>query len=81
VREQECGGAAGVADALFPLDGVVAPTFSAYEIAASFLLPFVAIRAVAGDRISGALNLTSPTGRDFFDFRASDRDKRLILQS
>ena len=35
----------------------MAPTFSAYEIAASFLLPFVAIRAVAGDRISGALKL------------------------
>lgn len=51
------GTAAGLADALFPLDGVVAPTFSAYEIAASFLLPFVAIRAVAGDRQSGALKL------------------------
>ena len=51
------GTAAGLADALFPLDGVVAPTFSAYEIAASFLLPFVAIRAIAGDRSSGALKL------------------------
>jgi hypothetical protein len=40
------GAAAGLADALFPLDGVVAPTFSALEIAASFLLPFVAIRAM-----------------------------------
>jgi hypothetical protein len=27
------------------------------------------------------INLTSPTGRDFFDFRGVDRDKRLILQS
>jgi ABC-2 type transport system permease protein len=51
-----------LADALFPLDGVVAPTFSAYEIAASFLLPFVAIRAVAGDRISGALKLELQQG-------------------
>jgi hypothetical protein len=56
------GAAAGLADALFPLDGVVAPTFNAYEIAASFLLPFVAIRAVAGDRTSGALKLELQQG-------------------
>jgi ABC-2 type transport system permease protein len=56
------GAAAGLADALFPLDGVVAPTFSAYEIAASFLLPFVAIRAIAGDRTSGALKLELQQG-------------------
>jgi ABC-2 type transport system permease protein len=56
------GGAAGLTDALFPLDGVVAPTFSAYEIAASFLLPFVAIRAIAGDRTSGALKLELQQG-------------------
>jgi hypothetical protein len=54
--------AAGLADALFPLDGVVAPTFSAYEIAASFLLPFVAIRAIASDRTSGALKLELQQG-------------------
>jgi len=41
---------------------VVAPTFSAYEIAASFLLPFVAIRAIAGDRSSGALKLELQQG-------------------
>jgi hypothetical protein len=58
----KAGAGAGLADALFPLDGVVAPTFSAYEIAASFLLPFVAIRAVAGDRISGALKLELQQG-------------------
>src|SRR6202521_4074309 len=56
------GTAAGLADALFPLDGVIAPTFSALEIAASFLLPFVAIRAVAGDRTSGALKLELQQG-------------------
>jgi hypothetical protein len=56
------GTVAGLADALFPLDGVVAPTFSAYEIAASFLLPFVAIRAIAGDRTSGALKLELQQG-------------------
>jgi len=56
------GTAAGLADALFPLDGVVAPTFSALEIAASFLMPFVAIRAIAGDRSSGALKLELQQG-------------------
>ena len=56
------GASAGLADALFPLDGVAAPTFSALEIAASFLLPFVAIRAVAGDRTSGALKLELQQG-------------------
>src|SRR5262249_61347548 len=34
-----------------------APTFSACELAAAFLLPFVAIRVVGGDRQSGALKL------------------------
>ncbi len=57
------GGTAGaLSDTLFPLDGIVAPTFSAYEIATSFLLPFVAIRAVAGDRQSGALKLELQQG-------------------
>lgn len=56
------GTAAALSDTLFPLDGIVAPTFSAYEIAASFLLPFVAIRAVAGDRQSGALKLELQQG-------------------
>jgi ABC-2 family transporter len=56
------GTAAALSDTLFPLDGVVAPTFSAYEIAASFLLPFVAIRAIAGDRQSGALKLELQQG-------------------
>jgi hypothetical protein len=56
------GTPAGLADALFPLDGIVAPTFSAMEIAASFILPFVAIRAIAGDRLSGALKLELQQG-------------------
>ena len=51
------GTAAGVGEALSPLVGVWAPTFSACEIAAAFLLPFVAIRLVGGDRQSGALKL------------------------
>ncbi len=51
------GTAAGVGEALSPLIGVWAPTFSACELAAVFLLPFVAIRLVGGGRQSGALKL------------------------
>lgn len=51
------GTSAGVGEALVPLSGVWAPTFSACELAAVFLLPFVAIGLVAGDRQSGALKL------------------------
>jgi MYXO-CTERM domain-containing protein len=51
------GAAAGVGEAFSPLVGVWAPTFSACELAAAFLLPFVAIRVVAGDHQSGALKL------------------------
>ena len=51
------GTSAGVGEALSPLIGVWAPTFSACELAAVFLLPFVAIRMVSGDRQSGALKL------------------------
>ena len=55
---------AGVGEALAPLVGIWAPTFSACELAAVFLLPFVAIGLVAGDRQSGALKLElqQPTG-------------------
>jgi hypothetical protein len=56
------GTTAGLADALVPLDGVVAPSFSALEIVASFILPFVAIRAIAGDRVSGALKFELQQG-------------------
>lgn len=51
------GTSVGVGEAFAPLVGVLAPTFSACELAAAFLLPFVAIRLVAGDRQSGALKL------------------------
>jgi len=51
------GTALGVGEAFSPLVGVWAPTFSACELAAAFLLPFVAIRLVSGDRQSGALKL------------------------
>lgn len=53
------GTSAGVGEAFSPLIGIWAPTFSACELAAVFLLPFVGIRLVAGDRQSGALKLES----------------------
>ena len=51
------GTSAGVGEAFSPLIGIWAPTFSACEVAAVFLLPFVAIRLVSGDRQSGALKI------------------------
>ena len=51
------GTSVGVGEAFSPLIGIWAPTFSACELAAVFLLPFVAIRVVGGDRLSGALKL------------------------
>jgi hypothetical protein len=51
------GTAAGVGEAFSPLIGIWAPTFSACELAAAFLLPFVGIRLVSGDRQSGAAKL------------------------
>jgi hypothetical protein len=60
------GTSAGVGEALSPLVGVWAPTFSACELAAVFLLPFVAIRLVAGDRQSGALKLELQRGMSPF---------------
>ena len=60
------GTSAGVGEALSPLTGVWAPTFSACELAAVFLLPFVTIRLVAGDRQSGALKLELQQGMSAF---------------
>lgn len=51
------GSAGGVGEAFSPLIGIWAPTFSAGELAAAFLLPFVVIRLVGGDRQTGALVL------------------------
>ena len=56
------GTSAGVGEALSPLIGVWAPAFSACELAAVFLLPFVAIRLISGDRQSGALKLEMQQG-------------------
>ena len=51
------GGPAALSQGLSPLDGIVVPTFGAYAIAAMLLFPFVAIRAVASEKESGALSL------------------------
>jgi hypothetical protein len=51
------GTAGGVGEAMAPLVGVWAPTFSACELAAAFLFPFVVIRLVSRDRVTGALKL------------------------
>lgn len=51
------GTGAGVGEAFSPLVGIWGPTFSACELAAAFLLPFVAIRVVSGDSQSGAARL------------------------
>ena len=56
------GTAAGVGEAFSPLIGIWAPTFSACELAAAFLLPFVGIRLVSGDRQTGALKLEMQHG-------------------
>jgi hypothetical protein len=53
------GTAAGVGEAFSPLVGIWAPTFSACELAAAFLLPFVGIRLVSIDKQSGALKIES----------------------
>jgi ABC-2 type transport system permease protein len=67
---------AGVGEALSPLIGVWAPTFSACELAAVFLLPFVAIRLVSGDRESGAWKLEIQQGMSAFSRMAA---KAIVL--
>jgi ABC-2 type transport system permease protein len=51
------GTTAGIGQAFSPLTGIWSPSFSAFEVAAVFLLPFVAIKMMAADRQSGALKL------------------------
>ena len=51
------GGPAALAQGLTPLDGILVPTFGAYDLAATFLFPFVAIRAISAEKQSGALKL------------------------
>lgn len=46
-----------VARSLSPLDGVFVPTFGALYLANTFLLPFIAIRTIAGEKQSDSLKL------------------------
>lgn len=56
------GTSLGVGEAFSPLVGIWAPTFSAYELIAAFMFPFVVIRLVGGDRQNGALKLEMQQG-------------------
>lgn len=51
------GGASALAEGLTPLDGLLVPTFGAYDLAVTLLFPFVVIRLVAAEKQSGALKL------------------------
>ena len=51
------GGATALAEGVSPLDGILVPTFGAYDLALTLLFPFVAIRLVAAEKESGALKL------------------------
>jgi ABC-2 type transport system permease protein len=51
------GGAAALAQGLSPLDGILTPTLGAYDLAITLLFPFVAIRLIASEKASHALQL------------------------
>lgn len=51
------GAPAALAQGLTPLDGILTPTFGAYDLAAMFLFPFVAIRLISAEKQSGGLKL------------------------
>src|SRR6185503_439199 len=48
---------AALPQGLTPLDGILVPTWGAYDLAATLLFPFVAIRFIASEKESGALKL------------------------
>lgn len=48
---------AALPQGLTPLDGILVPTWGAYDLAAMLLFPFVAIRLIAAEKESGALKL------------------------
>jgi hypothetical protein len=51
------GGPAALSQGLSPLDGILVPTFGAYDLAVTLLFPFVAIRLVAAEKENGGLKL------------------------
>ena len=46
-----------LARGMVPLEGILVPTFGAFYLASTLLLPFIAIRAIAQDKETGALKL------------------------
>ncbi len=54
---QIAGGRALWTMLLFPLDGVLVPTFGAFYVAVTLLFPFVAIRVLGHEKETGALRL------------------------
>lgn len=51
------GGPAALAQGITPLDGILVPTFGAYDLVTTFLFPFVAIRSIAAEKESGGWKL------------------------
>ena len=51
------GGVAALPQELTPLDGILVPTWGAYDLAITLLFPFVAIRLLSAEKESGALKL------------------------
>ena len=51
------GGGDMLARGMNPLDGILSPTYGAYDIAATLLLPFVVIRLFSSERMTGAWTL------------------------
>jgi len=51
------GGQAALPQGLTPLDGILVPTWGAYDLAATLLFPFVAIRLISSEKETGALKL------------------------
>lgn len=51
------GAPAALPQGLTPLDGILVPTLGAYDLAATLLFPFVAIRMISTEKESGGLKL------------------------
>jgi ABC-type transport system involved in multi-copper enzyme maturation permease subunit len=51
------GGPAALPQGLNSLDGILVPTWGAYDLAATLLFPFLAIRLISAEKESGALKL------------------------
>jgi ABC-2 type transport system permease protein len=65
------GGPAALAQGLTPLDGILVPSFGAYDLAATLLFPFVAIRMIAAEKESGAWKLMLQSPADISEMLSS----------